>query len=223
MKIVIPGLAAAFFVTVGAGTGAQAAVQTIDFVGGTLCPATCTGITYTGATLASSSAIDLDGVTWQVTQTRPGDGSGLVAGNSFSLTPTTGSYDDLSGVVNRPILQTLTKSWIATTGPFAGGTYTETLNLLHEVDRGARDTIAFIFDGKITGPAGSGFLDSPAVLALSFNQSGGPGSLVSVSLTDTAASVIPEPSTWVMLALGFAGLGYAAIRRNVKDKAALAV
>jgi hypothetical protein len=32
-------------------------------------------------------------------------------------------------------------------------------------------------------------------------------------------SSIPEPSTWVMMALGFAGLGYAAFRRNSKGRA----
>ena len=30
---------------------------------------------------------------------------------------------------------------------------------------------------------------------------------------------IPEPSTWAMMALGFAGLGYAAFRRNSKGRA----
>jgi hypothetical protein len=29
-------------------------------------------------------------------------------------------------------------------------------------------------------------------------------------------SAVPEPSTWAMMALGFAGLGYAAFRRNLK-------
>jgi PEP-CTERM motif len=32
-------------------------------------------------------------------------------------------------------------------------------------------------------------------------------------------SAIPEPSTWAMMALGFAGLGYAAFRRNSKGRA----
>ncbi len=32
-------------------------------------------------------------------------------------------------------------------------------------------------------------------------------------------SAIPEPSTWAMMALGFAGLGYAAFRRNTKGRA----
>ncbi|MGA8446280.1 MAG: PEP-CTERM sorting domain-containing protein [Roseiarcus sp.] len=29
-------------------------------------------------------------------------------------------------------------------------------------------------------------------------------------------SNVPEPGTWAMLALGFAGLGYVAFRRNMK-------
>jgi PEP-CTERM motif len=34
---------------------------------------------------------------------------------------------------------------------------------------------------------------------------------------------IPEPSTWAMMLLGFAGLGYAAFRRNSKGQAAVAI
>ena len=36
-------------------------------------------------------------------------------------------------------------------------------------------------------------------------------------------TVIPEPSTWAMMALGFAGLGYAAFRRNSKGQMAASV
>jgi PEP-CTERM motif len=32
------------------------------------------------------------------------------------------------------------------------------------------------------------------------------------------ATGVPEPSTWAMMALGFAGLGYAAFRRNTKGR-----
>jgi PEP-CTERM motif-containing protein len=36
-------------------------------------------------------------------------------------------------------------------------------------------------------------------------------------------SSVPEPSTWVMIALGFVGLGYAAVRRSSKDRSAFAI
>jgi hypothetical protein len=36
-------------------------------------------------------------------------------------------------------------------------------------------------------------------------------------------SAVPEPSTWVVMALGFVGLGYAAVRRSSKDRSALAI
>jgi hypothetical protein len=32
-------------------------------------------------------------------------------------------------------------------------------------------------------------------------------------------SAVPEPTTWAMMMLGFAGLGYAAFRRNTKGRA----
>jgi hypothetical protein len=32
-------------------------------------------------------------------------------------------------------------------------------------------------------------------------------------------SSVPEPKTWAMMLLGFAGLGYAAFRRGAKAKA----
>jgi hypothetical protein len=40
---------------------------------------------------------------------------------------------------------------------------------------------------------------------------------------DEELSAAPEPSTWVMLSLGFAGLGYAAVRRGKKERKALTV
>jgi hypothetical protein len=32
-------------------------------------------------------------------------------------------------------------------------------------------------------------------------------------------ATVPEPSTWAMMVIGFAGLGYAAFRRNSKGRA----
>ena len=43
-----------------------------------------------------------------------------------------------------------------------------------------------------------------------------------VSFQSDFESTVPEPSTWAMLLLGFAGLGYAGWRRTAKRQAALA-
>jgi hypothetical protein len=37
----------------------------------------------------------------------------------------------------------------------------------------------------------------------------------------TLGTPVPEPATWAMMALGFAGLGYAAFRRNSKGQMAV--
>jgi hypothetical protein len=37
--------------------------------------------------------------------------------------------------------------------------------------------------------------------------------------TTTTTGATPEPGTWAMMMLGFAGLGYAAFRRNTKGRA----
>ncbi len=68
-------------------------------------------------------------------------------------------------------------------------------------------------------------------MLLNATQKGGPVAAISVSLTDFATTAgpgrtppsTPEPSTWVMMALGFVGLGYAAVRRSSKDRSALAI
>ena len=48
----------------------------------------------------------------------------------------------------------------------------------------------------------------------------GNGGIADLSVLDQNFSqvMIPEPATWVMMALGFAGLGYVAFRRNVKSR-----
>ena len=42
------------------------------------------------------------------------------------------------------------------------------------------------------------------------------------SLTFTATTGVPEPSTWALMVLGFAGLGFAGYRRANKSRAATA-
>jgi len=216
--MIVSAAAAAFLGVVGA-SSSQAAVLNIDFSAVALCPVTCTGITYTGGTLGTSTSIDLDGSNWVVVSVNGNDKSGLASGDGLTLTPTSGTYGALSGVVDFTLLNPIIKSWTATVGPDAGATVTETLTTLHEVIRGI-NSIAFTFEGTATGGE---FTNTPVALVLSLTQAGGPGNVVSASLTNAGASVVPETSTWVMMGLGFAGLGYAGLRRGAKDRKALAI
>jgi hypothetical protein len=208
MKIVVPALAAAFIAAVGASSAAQAAV--IDFSAVAECPSTCTGITYAGATLQASTALDLDGSVWTVVSTAAGDKSGLAFGDILTVTPVSFIYGSGGGPIT--LTTPIIKTWTGTAGSF-----TEKLTTLDVITRGV-NTIGLDFAGTVTGGVFSG---AKATMDLSLTQAGGPGNVVSASLTN--ASTVPEPSTWVMLALGFAGLGYVAVRRNAKDKAAMAV
>jgi PEP-CTERM motif len=54
--------------------------------------------------------------------------------------------------------------------------------------------------------------------AFEFSNPGGPSGLLVT--TTGSAWVIPEPSTWAMMLLGFAGLGYAGYRRARERRAA---
>jgi hypothetical protein len=219
MKIV-PGLAAAFVATIGASSATQAAL--INFSAVALCPVTCTGITYSGPTLGLSTAINLDGSTWVVAVTKPGDNSGLIAGDPIDVAPKplAGTYGTLSGPVDITLPIPITKTWTGTTGPEAGDSFVETLTKATEIDRGFNE-IGFTFTGTVTDTLG--FFDAtPASMELSLTQAGGPKNVVSASLTNSA-STVPEPATWVMMGLGFIALGYAAVRGRSKNRSALAI
>lgn len=208
---VVPVLAATFIAMLAASSVAKAAV--IDFSADAFCPATCTGITYTGPTLGKSTAIDLDGSTWVVEVLNLIDKSGLKVGDPL-LGQTSATYGAVSGDgLNITLGTPIARTW---TGAFGG--FTETLTKLDAVDRGA-NAIAFVLTGTVTGGV---FHDTPVSLIFSLTQAGGPGNVISASLTNFAASSVPEPSTWAMMALGFAGLRYVAIRRRAKGRPELA-
>jgi PEP-CTERM motif len=212
MKIVVPALAAAFIATVGASSAAQAAV--IDFGVDAI---TGADLSYTGPSLNASTAFDFDGSPLAVTSKGAGDASGLVV-LSFptspdmfvSLSPTDIVYD--MGTLASPV----TKSWTGSTGDM----FTETLTSVKSINRATADAITVVLTGTVTDTDGL-FKGSPVKFIMQANQVGGPGDAITASFTNVSS--VPEPATWVMLALGFAGLGYAAVRRSAKDKAAIAV
>jgi hypothetical protein len=217
MRKIIPALAAIAIASIGASSAAQAAL--VDFgvaaLGGSP--------SYSGGgTLDTSSSFDLDSALLIVTNLGAGDQSGLKV---FPNLPT-GLFDTVdlthpidygtgSGVVNTPIIGgDIFKTW---TG-FVGGksdSFIETLSTVVEIDRATANAITVTLSGSLTDANGL-FKSAPAKLILSANQVQGVGTTISTAITNTAT--IPETSTWLMMALGFVGLGYAAIRRSAKDR-----
>jgi PEP-CTERM motif len=218
-RSVIAALGAAVIAMLGASSAAQAG--TIDFgvvgIGGT--------IGSTGSDLEESTAIDLDDTTLFVSGTGTGDESGLAAFDTVSVfapSPPDTNIIFGSGTGTSPLSPEVVLSWTDSQGAF-----TETLTTVQEVARNpdSPDSIGVTLLGTVTGPLGSGFVDTPVSLTLSATQDGGPGNTINVLFTNATgvAPSIPEPSTWAMAALGFGALGYAASRRRKANLAAFSL
>jgi hypothetical protein len=206
MKNSVAALGVALIATFGAASAAQAAVSVIDF------GAASSGVvTYGGTSLNVSTSLDLSKATVAVTTVGSDDTTGIMLGTPVTFIPLSIVYGSGDG----PEALDLTKTWTV-----GGTTYTETLDEV-TITRSPANSITLSFTGEVTGGA---FVDTPATLILNANQARGPGvgHAVSVAFTNAAATTVPEPSTWVMLLLGFAGLGFAAVRRSPKDRTALA-
>lgn len=223
MKKIVPVLAVSLIATVGASSASQAAV--IDFgvsaIGGT------PGVSYMGATLDQSTAFDFDGAVLAVTSVASNDDSGLkifpTIPSTVMLTPTTEiMYGSGSGHMDIGIPGgDVEKVWTAD-----GDTFTETLTTVTDIDRSTPNAITVTLLGTLTDSL-LVFDKTPVNFILSANQSGGvgpPPGAIQAGFTDVSVTgSVPEPSTWVMMALGFIGLGYAAVRRSSKDRSALAI
>lgn len=207
---VVAALGAAMIAMLGADSAVRAA--TIDFgvvgIGGT--------IVSTGSSLEESTALDLDDTTLFVSGTGPGDDSGLAAFDTVSVfapSPPDTNIIYGFGTGTSPLAPEVVLSWTGSQGAF-----TETLTTVKEVarDPSSPNSIGVTLLGTVTGPPGSGFIDTPVSLTLTANQEGGPGNTITVSFTNASgvAPSIPEPSTWVMMALGFGALGYGGFRRR---------
>ena len=214
---VVAALGAALIATLGVDSAVRAA--TIDFgvvgIGGT--------VGNTGSDLEESTALDLDDATLFVSGIGPGDDSGLAAFDTVSVfapSPPDTNIIFGSGTGTSPLAPEVVVSWTGSQGAF-----TETLTTVKDVARNpsSPDSIGVTLLGTVTGPPGSGFVDAPISLTLTADQDGGPGNTITVSFTNASgvAPSIPEPSTWVMMALGFGALGYVAFRRRGANVTAL--
>jgi hypothetical protein len=217
MKKIVPGLAVALVIGLGASSSAQAAVHTIDFSAGVLSSGGGT-LSYTsGSTLDKSTAFDFDGTTLDVTSVGSDDTTGNTAGTTVTISPANIMYGpSATGPASLPGTG-IVKSWT-----IAGDTYTEKLTEVESISR-SKNAITVTLSGEVTDTSGM-FDMTPAIMQLAATQVGGEGASISVSLTNFAkTSVVPEPSTWVMMTLGFVGLGYAATRRGKANTAMLSV
>jgi hypothetical protein len=222
MRKFAPALAVVFAATIGAGSAAQAA--RIDFTFGNLGGT----ITASPEPLQDATQLNLDGAKLQVTDTLAGDESGLSVGDFFSITQVGSSpaTDIIFGSSTGPLAEDVIKKWSVTTAPTSpgepplGDVFTETLTTVSVITPSA-NAITIDLTGTVSDTDGL-FDDKKVSLIIAATQSGGPGNAIGITGSNSTFSV-PEPSTWVMLALGFMGLGYAAVRRSAKDRSALAI
>jgi hypothetical protein len=143
------------------------------------------------------------------------------SGTDFDFYPGNGGYVDLDGSTNAAgTLQTL--------GSFAAGSYTLTFDLggnaRGDVDKTTTVTLGD-FITSITLSSSSPY----ALETFSFTTTGGKLSFADDAVGDqqvgnildnvtlsTGVGVVPEPSTWAMMLMGFAGLGFAGWRAQRK-------
>ena len=178
-------------------------------------------ITYSGASLDQSISLDLDQAPLVVTGVNPGDSSGLALFDEVQLAtvpPPTGSvilYGDTTPVPpgGRPLGADVILSWTVGAGS-SKDTFTETLTYVLSINRATPDEIGLQLSGTLSDTGGV-FSRLASFAGVDRQPSRRPGETTSASFTNTSAvSAIPEASTWVMMGLGFAALGYVGSRRR---------
>jgi hypothetical protein len=200
-SFLIAAFSAAMLAPLGLSSGAEAAI--INFSAAAFDGAP----TYTGASLDQSDSLNLDGTTLLVGDTGPGDASGLSQFDPIAIIPPNIVYGFGTGPGVLPG-SGIDKIWVGDTGD----KFTETLTTIDSINRMTPDAITIKLSGTVSDTAGI-FVDVPIFLILSATQVGGAGSALTITFTDTTeVGGVPEASTWAMMALGFAALGYAAFR-----------
>jgi len=166
--------------------------------------------------------------TWSLLSGTAGIASGTTAGVSADPLGDTLPYMSVEGggteqVVFGTARTSLTIYWGSIDGNQGGNNNLNTLAItvdgftLTGADLVAMSTIA----DPVTG---TGDQSSPSGNQLVTITGLGPFTTASFSSTRNASefslgSSVPEPSTWAMMGIGFAALGYAAFRRNTKGRA----
>jgi hypothetical protein len=152
----------------------------------------------------------------------PGSVDLIGAGGNFDFYPGNGQYIDLAGTTGTP--GTLSSSMVFAPGTYKlsfslGGnarndgdktTYVNLGSFLQGITLGSADpltTYNYTFTSSIGGRLS--FADLP-------NGNGNIGNV----LDNVTLSGVPEPTTWAMMLIGFAGLGFAGYRSSRKSSTA---
>jgi PEP-CTERM motif len=214
----VAALAAAVIATFAAGSAAEAV--SIDFN----LSAYDGSITHNGSSLSESTFLNLDDATLLVVSVGAGDDSGLHENDPVELTmPKSGEI--IYGTIPGPLGTDVVLSWPESPAPGAD-VFTETLTTVKSIAIAPSldpDFIAVTLTGTVTDSKGLFATATPATLKFTATQAGDNIPSVSFSNTSLIAPSIPEPSTWVMMAVGFGALGYAASRRRKANTALLSI
>jgi hypothetical protein len=224
-RTVIAALGTAVIATFVANSAAEAAIIGFSF------GAFDGSMTHDGASLDVSTVLDLDSATFLVMEVNPGDSSGLADLDPVTISSVTSPPGAaiMYGPGDKPsdfptsLGAKVILSWPIVAGP-GTDTFTETLTTVLSIDRDTPDAITVVMSGTVSDTMGH-FTDSPALLQLQANQDLG-AVFPTVTFTNESGIItpsIPEPSTWVMMVLGFGALGYAAIHRGKANGALLSI
>ncbi len=213
-RSVIAALGAAVIGMLGASSAVEAATVDFNF------SALDGSILHDGTSLSDSTYLDFVGAIQLVTSLGSGDASGLNENDTITLTgettPTT-SNAIIYGSTPGPLGADVVLTWPMVVGPGVD-MFTETLTTVTTIVTVPSidpDFIAVTLTGTLTDTQHL-FTNSPVILSFTATQTG--PNIPSVAFSNSTTGVtpsIPEPSTWVMMALGFGALGYAGFRRRM--------
>jgi hypothetical protein len=212
----IAALGAAVIASLAASAAAEAASINFNF------SALNGSILHNGGSLGDSTFLDFGpDVIELVTSVGPGDDSGLI--ELVSTITLTGAHTPLLnnaivyGSAPGPLKADVVLTWPMVAPP-GTDTFTETLTTVTSIsppDQKDPDFINVSMTGTVSDSMGL-FNNTPVLLTLTATLAG--GNIPSVAFSNSTTGVtpsIPEPSTWEMMALGFAALGYAGFRKRL--------
>jgi PEP-CTERM motif len=220
MRSGVAALAAAVMATFAASSAAEA--LTINFN----MAAYDGSIGHNGSSLSDSTFLDIDSATLLVVSIGAGDASGLHEGDPVAFSMPT-SHTFFYGTTPGPLAPAdfVVLSWPESPAPGAD-VFTETLTAVTSilVDPSLDPNyIGVTLTGTVSDSEGLFKAAAPVMFRLTATQAGDNIPSVSFSNTSSLGPSVPEPSTWVMMALGFGALGYAAFRQRKANGVVLSI